>query len=354
MTIHTFEVSSQLTNEKFYSIQNELKQKDKSKWEAEKNGMTYFGLSARGILIKFYIVRKKKYTSYFVTYRISARRVIENGNFVGLFDTKNYDALEDMVNMLIKSKSEQLPKLKKCNLRRMDFCVNARLENQEQVKAYIKIMKRANVPSKLELYEEYDKVSKRQKPMKDDFTVWASEYVAVSVYNKYAEMKKQKKSVFPESEINRVDNIVRIEIRCMEGKIRALKKKFGIETIREFMRNAEEIGDYLYKYYLQKMLGTGSIYSLKKALERIDMSGYKQSNVEILKEFVITANQQRSAADAVKIFKQTDGKKEVKRIISMMNLIETNYVTAPNDTVKLFKHGYIPTPMELYERERRK
>lgn len=354
MTIHTFEVSAQLSNEKFYSIQSELKQNDKSKWVAEKNGMTYFGLSDKGIIIKFYIIRKNTYFSYFVTYRISARRVMENDNFVGLFDTSGYSRLEDKVNMLIKSKSEYLPKLKKCNLRRMDFCVNARLENQEQVKAYIKIMKRANVPSKLELYEEYDKVSKRQKPMKDDFTVWASEYVAVSVYNKYAEMKKQKNGIFPESEIKEADNIVRIEIRCMEGKIRALKKKFGIETIREFMRNADEIGDYLYKYYLQKMLGTGEIYSLKKAIERIDISGYKQSNVEILKDFVIVANQQRSAADAVKIFKQTEGKKEVKRIISMMNLIETNYVTAPNDTIKLFKHGYIPTPMELYERERRK
>ena len=69
--------------------------------------------------------------------------------------------------------------------------------------------------------------------MKDDFTVWSREYVAVSIYNKYAEMKSQKKGVFPESEIQRAKNIVRMEIRCMEGKIQALKKKYGITISAE-------------------------------------------------------------------------------------------------------------------------
>ena len=200
MTIHTFEVSAQLANDNYYEAQKELKQAAPDKWKSEKRGMTYFGISDKGILIKFFIIKKKKYYTYMVTYRISARRVMENHNFVGLFDTNRYDELEKEVNKLLKEQSKHLPKLKVCNLRRIDFCINAKLDNQEQVKAYIKTMKRANVPAKLELYEEYDRVSKRKKPMKDDFTVWASDYVAISIYNKYAEMKKQKRGVFPESD----------------------------------------------------------------------------------------------------------------------------------------------------------
>ena len=352
MTIHTFEVSAQLSNKDYYKAQNELKETDRSKWKSEKRGMTYFGLSGKGILIKFFIIKKKKYYTYMVTYRISARRVMENDNFVGLFDTRNYDDLEEKVNELIKDKSNYLPKLKKCNLRRMDFCINAELERQEQVKAYIKTMKRANIPSKLELYEEYDKISKRKKPMKDDFTVWSSEYISISIYNKYAEMKKQKKGTFPENEIQRSKNIVRMEIRCMEGKIQALKKKFGVKTIRQFMNSSDEIGMYLFRYYLTKMLGEGKIFTLKKTFERIDMSGYKAENIKMLKEFAETANTFRSAAEAVKIYKSTEGKKEVNRMIFMLNEIDTNYVTATNEAVKLFKNEYIPTPMELFEIER--
>lgn len=352
MNLHTFEVSAQLTNNNYYEAQKELKQAALDKWKSEKRGMTYFGISDKGILIKFFIIKKKKYYTYMVTYRISARRVMENHNFVGLFDTNRYDELEKEVNKLLKEQSKHLPKLKVCNLRRIDFCVNTKLNNQEQVKAYIKTMKRANVPAKLELYEEYDRVSKRKKPMKDDFTVWASDYVAISIYNKYAEMKKQKKGVFPESEVKRSKNIVRMEIRCIEGKVQALKKKFGVDTISQFMRSGDEIGEYLFHYYLKKITGTGDLYTLKNTLKRIDMSGYKTEKKELLKEFVETANTFRCAAEAVKIYISTDGKKQVKKIIFMLNMIETNYVTITTDTARLFENGYVPTPIELFEAER--
>ena len=139
MQIHTFEVSAMLTNETYYNIQNELKTRNRDKWKALKNGMQYWGLSDKGILINFHQVKKKGFYSYYIIYRISARRVMENDNFVGLFNIKNYSALEDEVNMILKDACVNLPKLNKCNLKRLDFCVNARLDNQEQVKAYIDV-----------------------------------------------------------------------------------------------------------------------------------------------------------------------------------------------------------------------
>lgn len=349
MTIHTFEVSTMLDNNKFYGIQKELKEKDKSKWKSIKNGMKYWGLSDKGILINMFQIKKKGFYSYSITYRISARRVMDNDNFVGLFNTKNYDELEEKVNLVLKDKCGLLPKLKKCSLRRLDFCINAKLDNQEQVKAYIKTAKRGNVPSKLEVYKEYDKKSKRQKPTKDDYTVHASEYVAISIYNKYMEMKKEKIGAFPNKEIEKAENIVRIEIRCMDGKIKALKKKYSINTISDFMYYSHKIGDELYRYYLSKIFGTGIICTLKEALNRVDMSSYKPENKELLKEFIEKANNSRSASDTFCVYKNIYGKKEAKRILFMLDEIETNYVTATNADVKLFKDGYIPTLIELYE-----
>ena len=169
MTIHTFEVSAILTHEKYYKIQTELKLKDPSKWKATKNGMDYWGLSDRGILIYTYQVKKKGFYSYYIIYRISARRVVENDNFVGLFNIKKYSELEEVVDEILKDKCSYLPILKQCNLKRMDFCVNAELDNQEQVRAYIKTVKRANTPRKLKIREVYDKTAKRKKPQKGDF-----------------------------------------------------------------------------------------------------------------------------------------------------------------------------------------
>lgn len=352
MTIHTFEVSSNLTNDEFYIIQKELKASDPSSWKALKNGMQYWGLSEQGILINMHQVKKKGFYTYYIIYRISARRVIENDNFVELFNVKNYPVLEDKVNAILKRKCSFLPKLKKCKLKRIDFCINAELNNQEQVKAYIKTIKRANIPSKLELYEEYDKISKRKKPTKDDFTVYTSEYVAVSIYNKYMAMKKQGTNVYPKKEIEKAKNIVRIEIRCMEGKVRALKKKYDIETIADFMQNGKKIGNELFKYYLSKICNDGMIYTLKEALKRIELSGYKDKTKSLLKEFISDSNEARSVAEVFKIYKNFYGKSGVKNIVHLLDDIETNYVTVTTSDSKLFEDRCIPTPLELFKEYR--
>ena len=114
MTIHTFEVTARVTNDNYYKIQTDLKSSDLSKWEATPNGMHYWGLSHKGIFITMYTVKKKDFYTYYILYRISARRVIENDNFVGLFNTDNYSELEEAVNTILKEKSAYLPLLKKC------------------------------------------------------------------------------------------------------------------------------------------------------------------------------------------------------------------------------------------------
>ena len=348
MTIHTFEVTSRITNEDYYKIQTDLKSGDLSKWKATPNGMHYWGLSDRGIFITMYTVKKKDFHTHYILYRISARRVIENDNFVGLFNTKNYNILEETVNNILKEKSSHLPILNKCKLKRLDFCINAQLDNQKQVKAYIKTIKRANIPSKLDLYMEYDKTAKRMKPTKNDFTIEATDYVSVSIYNKYAEMKQQKTGVFPKSEIERSKNIVRIEIRCKKEKIAVLKKKYNIETISEFMKFSDKIGNYLFNYYLGKIFNNGGIYTLKEALKRVDMSEYKTKVINLLKEFLTDCNTSRSVASTLKAYKNIYGKEKIKKIIEQLDNIETNFVTVTTKDKKLFDN-YIPTPLELYK-----
>lgn len=347
MLIHTFEVSFELTNGIYYNIQNDLKNKDKSKWKAKKNGMDYWGLSDKGILIYMRVIKKKGFYCYRIKFRISARRVMENDNFVGLFDTDNYEELRENVDALLQSRSTYLPALDDCKLTRIDFCINAYLDSQEQVKAYIKTAKRAKLPGNLDEYMIYDKTSKRTKPTKDDFTAFSSEYVAISIYNKYAEMKKEK--TFSETEMNKAKNIVRIEIRCMKEKVNAIERKYKIKNIERFMERADEIGNELYRYYLLKMFGKGEICTLKRAKEKIGMSGFTPGNIRLMKEFIEDANESRSVTKTYNFYKQTYGKKETKRILGLFDLIDTNYVTATNDAVKLFKDRYIPTPMELYE-----
>ena len=135
----------------------------------------------------------------------------------------------------------------------------------------------------------------------------------------------------------------------MDGKIKALQKKYNIKTIAEFMSEANKIGKALYKYYLGKIVNDGMICTLKEALLRIERSEYKPENINLLKEFIKDANESRSVAETFRMYKSAVGKTEAKRILFMLDNIDTNCLTVTGADAKLFDNGYIPTPLELYE-----
>lgn len=346
MYIHTFEVRNQITKEESYKIQNALKM-DKDKWKGEENGMSYWGLSDKGILIHTHLLKKKDFYSYYIIYRISAQRVIENDNFVGLFNTKNYDNLKKKINKLLKDKSEHLPLIDACKLSRLDFCLNIELESQEQVKAYVKMARCVIIPEYLKQRVYYDKVSKRTKPLKDDMTVYSNNYIEVSIYNKFMQMKKEEKNIYSDEDLSTAKNILRIEIRCMKKKLKELKKKFNVHTIDAFMRNADDIGRYLYKYYLSRMFGTGEIYTLKKVKERFALGDLKPKNVELLTNFLKYANELRSVNKAYEIYCEDNGKKATRNILNKLNYVNTSFVTATSRDAKLFHRNTIPSPLDL-------
>ena len=97
------------------------------------------------------------------------------------------------------------------------------------------------------------------------------------------------------------------------------------------------------------MCNDGKICTLSEAMKRIDMGEYRPENTELLKEFIEAANNMRSAANAIAMYKQWMTKKAVNRMIWMLTSIGTSYVTATSEVIKLFDNEYIPTPLELYE-----
>lgn len=347
MYIHTFKVSAILNNENYYKIQ-EILRKDKEEWKSKEKGMFYFGLYKKGILIRFKLINKKGFNSYQIMYRISARRVIDNDDYVGLFNTNDYDELAEKVDKVLENKCSLLPKLNDCTLSRLDFCFNAVLENQSQVKAYIKTARRANIPKDMKRYEIYDKKARRTKPTKNDMTVLSHKSdhnVEVSIYNKYEQMKKVKEC--SKEEMERAKNIVRIEIRCKEEKIKELKKKYEIRKTESFMARADIIGGELFRYYLSGMFNHTTIRTLHDSLARISQSDFKPKDKENLCDFIMDINASRSAAVTIRNFKEWD-KDATNKILYMLSEIDVNYVTATKEDIKEFRGGYIPTPLELF------
>lgn len=345
MKIHTFELTSILTNDKYYKIQKTLKIKDKSKWKSERNGMLYFGLREKGILIYMFILKKKNYYSYRIIYRISARRVLDKNNYVDLFDLQLYDELELEANRLLFEKSNSLPKLNDCDLTRIDFCHNAELENQHQVKAYIKTIKNGYIPPKHNEFLIYSETGKRFIPPKNDFTFFKNDYVEISIYNKKAQMKQD--DYYPKSEIDRASNIVRMEIRCYKKLIKEYCEKHNITSLRRFMGCCGNLGNELYNKYLSKISGSGCIYTLKETNQRIDMSEFRKKDIKLMKEFVKDINL-HGAPETFEVYKKEYSKAILKRMIGLFEIIDTSFITLPVREAKLFDSGKLPSPLKLY------
>ena len=353
MLIHTFEATVQLSNEKFYAIQSEVK--SDHKWTRRENGMTYFGAKDDGILIRFSRSKKRKFKGYWLKYIISARRVMEPNNYIGLFDIADYQKLIEKVNRKLKKICPMLPKIETCSVSRIDFCVNAYLDNQELVKAYVKLAKRCRMPHSLEHSEEYyDKKTKETKRRKDEMTVSSQSYMELSIYNKYAQMHKETNYPYPSKQLEKAKPILRLEVRCMEDKIKHLRKRykerFPLYTIKDFLIHGEEIGEYLYEYYLSKMFCHGDFYTLPEARQRVQMSGYDEKTREAMIDLLEEANTARSLNKACKLFadERVYGKKYMKYLLFKFDQIQTSPITVPREIQKVFGDVQIPHPLELF------
>ena len=350
MLIHTFEVGSILSSNEYFDIQAKLKKKD-IKWDGHhKDKMIFYGLNKYGIEIIFHRIRKPKFTSYRLIYLISAHRVFEPDCYVGLFDSRGYAELEERVDSLLYDLCTKLPPLRKCTPVRIDFCINAFLDNQNQVKAYIDLAKKCNIPKSMRERFLYDE-KKHKMRSKHDMTIRSREYIEVSVYNKYAQMKSEAKNENSFPDMDDAKNIVRIEIRCMRNKLEHIAKKFSLKenSMLSYMRHADEIGKYLYKFYLKKMFCKGQFYTLAEAKKRITTSGFSDETIAEMIEFAEHVNRERNLNEAVTLYTDNEGKKALKRMLWLFDEIDTNPLTIPKSMAKIFGREGVPHPLELFK-----
>ena len=193
------------------------------------------------------------------------------------------------------------------------------------------------------------RTEKNNRLLKDGFTVYNKNTVEISIYDKYKQMKKEndKKTVFSNEDLKRAKNILRIEIRCQDKKIKEFQKKYRIFTIEEFFEYADKIGHELFTYYLPKFFGNGQIYTLSKLKEEIKISEYRKPTLKFMEEFVSYCNSIRHGFLATEEFNNIYGKDKVKRIKEKFDEIEASYITIPRRDMELFKFG-LPALMELY------
>ena len=282
MTFHTFECKYPLSGSKFATIHKELKNLGSSYFEnkpkmADENKKTEkitkyvcTALSQYGIII--YIILRETTSSTFVPmliYRINPTRMIEENkdNYVDVFHCNNALDIPQMANRLLNEISPNLPNIEICSLSRFDYCVNIKLESQQQVTDSIKLINQAFDPTSGYTQKiMFHTKSYKPKYPKTEATFLKSKRVEISFYNKRLHLQQE------DLKDEWHDDILRAEFRCFKSYINDLYKRFDIDNITDFFEKSIEIGNYVIAYQLKK-LKLDVMFRSSKSIENIIKNG---------------------------------------------------------------------------------
>ena len=327
MNFHTIELYYKLSLTELSYIKDILWKSGKKTYPEKINGIPILvseSLAEYGIVIRIheYITDNYKYAGLY--YRINPRRMFETGNYVGIFNSKNTDRLVEKFNSLVQSVSYMLPEFDSCILHRIDYCSNVELSGQDEVCEYVKLLKRGYIPPKygVQLYD--DKKAKRRKMSKNGITIRGSNGVEITYYNKFRQLKDEDKWL---PDIDRANDIIRIEIRCNRKKIKHLSDKYGCTKVSTFLKHSDIIGNYVFKHYANIFYGTGDFYKLDTIINKINNASVKEKSKKVMKEVVTLSAKHSSLQKSFRVLGLTD--KERKAIIKKFNKIGVSPVVIP-------------------------
>lgn len=282
MTFHTFECRYQLGGNEFAAIHRELKNLGCSYYTDKNNDndRKYIctALSKHGIMI-YITIRKTTYNSFvpMLIYKINPTRMMEGNedNYVDVFHCNNAVIIPQITNKLLKTISDKLPQIESCVLSRFDYCINIKLENEQQVVDSIKLINKAFDPTsdymqKLILHTQ----SSKQKYPKTEATFRKHNRVEISFYNKRIQLLQENLNV------KWHDNILRAEFRCFKQYITDLYKRFDINTITDFFEKSIDIGHYVISHQLKK-LRLNVIFCPLNSIENIIENTTFQKNTKL-------------------------------------------------------------------------
>lgn len=327
MKFHTFELSLLLTLFEKKHI-TDILYKSKGKTYIDNNEyiptLVCNTLTKHGITIKIKSFIKNEYKYHILNYRINPRCVMEEYNYIGIFDPDDTEIMVNKVNNYLISIDEFMPLVEQCKLSRIDFCANIEMSGQHEIFEYIKILQKGYCPKKFipELF--YDYTAKRSKFFKNSCSFIRKNTVKVTYYNKYSQLQQNDRC----KNIDDAVNILRAEIQCDKNKVKHLSDKFGCTSVVSFLRNADMIGTYVFKKYSNIFFGEGDFYKTDEIYELIEKSRYKEKTKKMMKMLVQLSSKHGSLQKA-------------------FNKLEWDRVTRNNVIKKFNKLGVSPIAIPL-------
>lgn len=326
MAFHTFELSRVIdSGENYRKIKDLLYSTGCKAYrdKAEPVPTEVFEIG-NGLCIYIREIKKNKYIYHKLYYRINPRRIMDDNDYVGLFDASESDEMLSRLDRLLSEIG--VPTVNECSLNRIDFCCNALLDSPEEVDLYIKLLKRGRELKKYTVQKFYDKKAKRRIISENGITYKGNNDVNIVFYNKQREMKQQK---LPADDIEYLNRIIRIEIQCRRQKVLRICKKYKIDNVREFLKRSDDIGIDIFKKYTGLFCGRGDFFKGKKIDKIIDKASFKNKTKSLMKELAGLSAKHSSLDTAVCELSKKYGAKKTEKVLRQFDKLKVSPVVIP-------------------------
>lgn len=342
---HTVEIFIKISNREyfcwlntFYSIADKRKAQFYPIEESEHEHEYIFrGFENSGINIFLRSYECESYKYYEMSIILNPKRLLKNNEYIDVAREEELPVIATRFKRIMLLLKEEFNK--KCldefiyiyhnllnyNVRRIDYCVNVKVNNVDKV---INLIKRGDIPKKFYEYTEYDKKSKRKVSGKDSFYLMSkSGNITINIYAKYNQMKKDK--YYKDIDITKAKGILRIEVQCKSKKIRSIEQAFALESRDIFSLATYDIARREILCYLYKTIGFEDYTTFKKAKVKINgCENLKAKTKTKMIEILRLINQKRSIYRAREIY---DDDNKFYKLLNKIKKLDINPVTVPEE-----------------------
>lgn len=316
MSIHTFELTKELTHSELKEMKKHLRGRlfplndNQSKIEVQK--YSNFG-------IRIYLMNHKHYPC--IRFVVNPTEVLENGNVTDIFGDP--DKLDDVVLKFDTYVSGLLGKkfvFSKLKLTRVDLCKDLQMSSRQEVHEYIHLLYKSNT-------KKGYKIKGRRCGNYDRSLGFACDNptagIGISVYDKKAQLQ----GIGRGDAAERVGDRLRVEVQLNSQK--SLSKYCESDNIIDRLKYFLSSCQMLSTEILNKLLIDADYYTLSEAIDIVRelRSGKIRDRMIRLLELTCTHHSVRQAVKALKAEIPSINDKYVKILLQNFHDINVNVVT---------------------------
>lgn len=289
-SIHTFELSKQMTRYEFHQMKDVLYCGNKSGEEAviyqKWKGCHYYKKYEKHGM-RIYLEHNQNesgFDTYFVRMIVNPRMLIEPGcSYLGILPPEE-SSIKKLQRAFKKRFEDTVfdSNINQYYLSRLDLCTNIRCDNKSLFRELVRVLRKLPTPPKYERkFFAYSKKKSRKEVNKDNkhylrFCCGTHELV---VYDKTYQIREGGLIVDHE---NLPNGVLRFEVHCERAYIQRIEKKSGAEDVLDVLwLLIDESEDRMIDHFSRCFLDTEFMW-MEGLKQRIKESGFKKENKEAM------------------------------------------------------------------------